>query len=87
MSAISAGTADDVAATDITSTEDNKNNVETELQKSKVSMAPVAAMEDVSDSLPMLNGEPMGKDEGMIFKRIYFQLVFPKFYKVYILIK
>lgn len=71
-SAISTGTADEANAADITSTEDNKNNVETELLKSKISLAPVAAMEDVSDSLPMLNGEPLGKDEG----RIFFTFVF-----------
>lgn len=73
-SAMSGGTVDETAAADITSTEDNKNNVETELLKSKVSLAPVAAMEDVSDSLPMLNGEPLGKDEGRhFFLHLYFQ--------------
>lgn len=71
-SAISAGTPDEAAAADMTSNEDNQNNVETELLKSKVALAPVAAMEDVSDSLPMLNGEPLGKDEGKNLYRFTF---------------
>lgn len=41
--------------------EDNKNNVEAELIKSKVSEVKNAV---TPEEVPMLNGEPLGKDEG-----------------------
>lgn len=46
--------------TDVTN-EDNKNNVEAELIKSKSTDEKNGT---IDDSTPMLNGEPLGKDEG-----------------------